>query len=43
MCEWLDKTQPKKFNKFYFFNLREKFVVKQQKLVSFLERKGNFN
>ena len=30
MCKWLSKTPIYKFNTFYFFNLREKFVGKQK-------------
>ena len=31
VCKWLNKTKFYKFNKFYFFDLSEKFVNKQQK------------
>ena len=39
MCEWLNKTPIYKFDKFYFFNLSEKFVKKKEIKKSFLTRK----
>ena len=38
MCKWLDNPALQKFDKFYFFNLREKFVEKK-KLQGFLSVK----
>ena len=35
MCKGFNKTQFYKFNKFYFFNLSEKFVEKQKPFAFF--------